>query len=73
MIGILKYKLPEEEEQFRGAQKAHDFYRCLWDMDTYLHDVYKHVNPEDAPDVGIVFKEFRDILEDHGVTLEEYS
>ena len=70
MKAILEFDLPEDQEAFTGAAKAHAFFRCLWDMDEYLREQDKyHENDEAGKLRGV----FWGILNCHDVTLEEYK
>jgi hypothetical protein len=40
--GILKFKLPEETEEFEAALKATHYKSSLWEMDMYFRNRLKH-------------------------------
>ena len=42
MKAILKFNLPEEEEQFNATNKGMDWALTVWDMDNILRDKLKH-------------------------------
>lgn len=42
MIGILKFKLPEERDEFEVAQKAADYKIALFELDQWLRSRIKY-------------------------------
>ena len=46
MIGILKFKLPEEREEFELAQKAIDYSIVLDEFDNWLRGLIKYGDAE---------------------------
>lgn len=51
---ILKYSLPEEQDDFTLASKGKDFWACLWDLDQECRNYLKH---------GYKFKTPAEVLE----------
>jgi hypothetical protein len=42
MKGILKFKLPEEAEEFATAQNAGKYFSALWELDNWLRSKLKY-------------------------------
>lgn len=47
MEAILKFSLPEDEEQFNIATHAQDFYFILFELDNWLRDLSKYQEKKD--------------------------
>jgi hypothetical protein len=43
---ILKFDLPEEQDEFKLATKGADFYSILWDHDQWMRDSIKYGKSE---------------------------
>ena len=56
-IGILKFKLPEEQEDFLHAQRAYSYLRTLTDFDDWLRKLVKYEDRE-----TVTVQEVRDRL-----------
>lgn len=67
----LEFTLPEEQEECEKAQRAHDYYMVLWDLDTWLRGIVKHgILPEDLHNTyEIVRTKFWELLKDYDVSL----
>ncbi len=42
MEGVLHYNLPEEEQDFKLAQRGKDYFKFLWDLDQELRNWLKY-------------------------------
>jgi len=74
MRAILEFNLPEEKEAFEGAQKAFDFWDCLFEFAEKLRKKRKYALTEEEADRAVQMeKDLWEILEGHNVTLGEYS
>ena len=60
MIGVLKFQLPQEKDEFELAQRAAKYYAALEDMDNYLRGRLKYEDLE-AP-VNKAIQEAREKL-----------
>jgi molecular chaperone GrpE (heat shock protein) len=47
---ILKYNLPEEQDDFELAANARKYYSILWDIDNYMRARIKYAS-EDTPEI----------------------
>jgi hypothetical protein len=48
MIGTLRFKLPQEQDEFEQAQNAHKYLGALQDFDSYLRSQLKYCELPDA-------------------------
>ena len=77
MKAYLKFDLddPLDKEEFLGNIKALEYWLALWDFKERLNHLVIGF-PEDAPCLSVV-EDIRDqylrVLDDRGITLEEYS
>lgn len=66
---ILKFKIPEEQEDFELALKGSDHLRAIQDFDQYLRNIVKNGDEKlqtlNATEVRDQFHEF---LRDYGIT-----
>jgi molecular chaperone GrpE (heat shock protein) len=72
MKAILKFDLPEEQEEFNDAVNGNAFKAVIWELDQWMRSQLKH---EDLPDdVHDKVQEIRDqlhsILDDNNVMYE---
>jgi hypothetical protein len=72
MKAILKFDLPEEQEEFNDAVNGNAFKAVIWELDQYMRSQLKH---GDLPDnVHEKVQEIRDqlhsILDDNNVMYE---
>jgi len=60
MKAILKFKLPDEEESFKIASKANEYYSMLWEITVELRRNRKYdKTPEDCLlDIAEIIKGF---------------
>lgn len=74
MKAILEFDLPDDKEQFNGANKALDFWLCLVDLRQYIGDIIKKLSQLDKDELcEEMLDEFWEILGKYNVTLDEYS
>lgn len=59
-IGTLKFKLPEEREDFELAQKCHSLDMTITELDNYLRSKIKYGNL--AEEQYRIYQEIRDKL-----------
>ncbi len=45
-LAILKYNLPDEEDEFQGAVNSINYYTTLWDLNQYLEGIEKYGSKE---------------------------
>ena len=64
---ILKYKLPEEKDEFTLAQRGSDFYLTLLDFDTWLRSQIKY---HDRDDLEPVRDKLYEIMQDRMITID---
>ena len=65
-IATLKYKLPEEADEFKQAQKAGDYACAIHDFSQWLRQKYKYESVETIS-LEEVRKQFYEILEEWDV------
>ena len=84
--GTLKFNLNEEEADFKRAVKATDAYICLWDI---ANEIFRPHRKHGYPDnrippvdewtdreykiVEVLEEKFYEILESHGVNLDDLN
>jgi hypothetical protein len=76
MRAILEFELPEDNNEFRLANKALSFYCSIWDLKTYLREQlkYNHDLTEDQDKVfESVQEKLLEILESNNVDLDEFE
>lgn len=68
MKAKLEFDLPEENEEFKLATKAIDYYCALDDIRQYIRQLYKY---DDVGEVSIdeLHDKFWEILNDRGIDL----
>lgn len=50
MKAILKFNLPEEQFEFKSAQRGGDYYAFLWELDQELRGYLKYGHTFKTPD-----------------------
>lgn len=55
-IATLKFKLPDEREEFEMTQKAGSYYSALWDICNYARSLRKYDDRESLPKDEVVAK-----------------
>lgn len=78
MEAILKFSLPEDEEQFKLATKAMDWWSVCWEMDQWLRSQYKYMpDKEYSEDKNDAYYEARqklsEIMAENKVSLDDIS
>jgi len=73
MEGILKFKLPQDQNEFDIACKAMKWALTSWDLDQWLREKLKYGNEFKTADEALeaVRDELREILEKYNISLEE--
>ena len=73
MEGILKFKLPEDGNNFEIAVKAMSWALASWDMDKWLRDKleYGHEYKTGSEALDAAREQLQAILDEHGITLED--
>ena len=70
MEAILKFNLPEDEEQFNVASKAMDWALLAWDIDQMIRSLLKY-HPEeyktDEQALEHIREKLHDIMEEKGL------
>lgn len=84
MIGTLRFKLPEEHEEFEIAQKGGDYKFALWDIgqqvfrparkhgyaEDDIRELIQKIGEEDATKlIGLLEQKFFEILDSRGIEL----
>ena len=70
MEAILKFNLPEDEEQFNVAAKSMDWALLAWDVDQIIRILLKHHSGEyETGDLALehIQEEIRDLMEEKGL------
>ena len=74
MEAILKFNLPEEEEQFNAANKGMDWAVLVWDIDQSIRSLLRY-HPEEyktgAEALEHIREELRDFMEEKGLQFPE--
>lgn len=72
MKAILKYKIPEEESEFKHAVKGRDAFLSLWDFAQYLRSEikYKDHSEEELTLLENIRNNFYETLNGHGIDLD---
>ena len=70
---ILRFILPEEKDDFVMASRAADYYLALYDIEQAIRSIWKYEDLTDDENdlIEKVRAKFYDILDDHGVNLDE--
>ena len=74
MVGILKFNLPEEKDEFEIAVKAQALHSALCEFKEYLRDELKYNDKLTAKQSEILDKsrtKFYQILNDNGILLDK--
>ena len=70
MEAILKFNLPEDEEQFNVAAKSMDWALLVWDVDQIIRILLKHHSEEyKTGELALehIQEEIRDLMEEKGL------
>lgn len=62
MQANLKFKLPEEDREFRQAINSEKMYIVLWEMDQWLRGNIKHAPDDMSEDTYKTFEKCREML-----------
>jgi hypothetical protein len=72
---VLRFKLPEDKEEFEVAAKSVDLYLALWDLDQWLRGKLKwdceYKDAEEALDA--TRKHLNEIMDERGLHFEMMS
>tara|TARA_B110000285_G_C14578194_1_gene360918 strand:- start:211 stop:447 length:237 start_codon:yes stop_codon:yes gene_type:complete len=76
MKAILKFNLPEDNQEFKLATKASDWWNVCWQMDQWLRAQYKYMPDEKySKEKYDAYYEARDklfeLMSENGVNLED--
>ena len=72
----LEFDLPEDQDSMTLALNGSKYWLCLWDLDNWLRGLLKYdetLGEENAKQYQEVRDKLREIMEDHGVSLEDVS
>ena len=74
MKAILKFKLPEDQEEYEYAVDAEKMYNALWQIKQLIRSKLKY-NPDGLTDIELkqwefIQDEFYCILDDHNLKLD---
>lgn len=64
----LQFDLPEERIEFKQATEAGSLASAIWDMDQWLRSKIKY---EDCNELQCVRDQLYQILDDHGINIDE--
>lgn len=75
MEAILKFNLPEEQDEFELANNAGKYYSVIWDLDQYLRNYVKYP-AEDVPELltdtmALVRDELWKLMNEHNLDLNK--
>ena len=78
MKAILEFELPEDNQEFKLATKASDWWNVCWQMDQWLRAQYKYMSDESySEDKYNAYYEARqklfDLMSENGVSLDDVS
>ena len=76
MEAILKFNLPEDNQEFKLATKAQNWWSVCWEMDQWLRAQYKYMpDNEYSEDKYKAYVEARDklfeLMRENGVSLDD--
>jgi len=76
MKAKLIFNLPEDNEEFKLATKASDWWNVCWEMDKWLRQQYKYMSDDEySKDKYDAYYEARqklfELMNDNGVSLDE--
>lgn len=78
MKAILEFNLPEDNQEFKLATKASDWWNVCWQMDQWLRTQYKYMpDTEYSKDKYETYEkcreQLREIMFENGVSLDDVS
>ena len=78
MKAILEFNLPEDDQEFKLATKASDWWNVCWQMDQWLRTQYKYMpDTEYSKDKYETYEkcreQLREIMFENGVSLDDVS
>jgi hypothetical protein len=76
MKAILEFDLPQDNQEFKLATKASDWWHVCWEMDQWLRQQYKHMPDEfyskDRYDAYVEAREkLFELMSENGVSLDD--
>jgi hypothetical protein len=75
MEAILKFNLPEEQDDFELAANAGKYYSILWDLDQYLRNFVKYPSDREDPIMTDTMAKVRDelwkLMNEHNLDLNK--
>ncbi len=72
MEAVLKFNLPDDKDEFTAAIKGKDYWLALWDIYSYLRQLWKYGEEENVS-IEEVYNKFFEILEDRNVSIDDLS
>jgi len=74
MEAILKFNLPDEQDDYILAIKGKDYWGALWDLQDKIRDLWKYSQNDEEIKLGEKMQEiFNNILENNNVNLNEVN
>ena len=78
MKAILEFNLPEDNQEFKLATKASDWWNVCWEMDQWLRQQYKYMSDDEySKDTYDAYYEARqklfELMNDNGVSLDDVT
>ena len=76
MKAILEFDLPQDNQEFKLATKASDWWNVCWEMDKWLRTQYKYMSDEEySKEKYDAYYEAREklfeIMSENGVSLDD--
>jgi len=75
MQAILKFDLPEDQDEFTSASHGMDYALTCWDLDQKLRGWLKYGHKFESADDALetIREDLRDIMYEHGINLDMIS
>ena len=73
MKAILEFDLgdPDDAAMHARSLRATAAYNTLWDLDQWMRNSTKHVEPKDHPDAIAIREKLHEIMADRGVSFDD--
>jgi hypothetical protein len=75
MEAIIKFNLPEEQDEFDNFNNAGKYYSVIWDLDQYLRNFIKYPSDREDPILTDTMAKVRDelwrLMNEHNLSLDK--
>ena len=75
MEAIIKFNLPEEQDEFDNFNNAGKYYSVLWDLDQYLRNFVKYPSDKEDPILTDTMAKVREelwrLMNEHNLNLDK--